>query len=170
MNKFYEMDMNKFYQDCCVFNEVAGNDEKLTLADFKNQQGYNMEECLEISEGISKNDAKEIFDGVLDNFVTNFGHLQRLEKLGFDVGKGMAAVALNNLFKYLEEHEMQRLQATVAHYEKQGVSVYPNFNTKHSLWAIKRKSDDKIMKPLSFAQVELGQFIPQNILTNGLEV
>ena len=163
-------DMNKFYEACCIFNEVAGNDTKLTLKDFKNQQEYNIEECQEISAGIKTNDAAEIFDGVLDTFVTNFGHLQRLAALGFDVEKGMAAVALNNLSKYIEGTDLERVTATIRHYSDKGISCYPAFNKKHDLYAIKRIDNNKVLKPVGFVSVELGQFIPENILKNGLEV
>jgi hypothetical protein len=162
-------DMNKFYEACCIFNEVAGNDKKLTLKDFANQQGYNMEECKEISDGIAANNAAEIFDGVLDNFVTNMGHLQRLKALGFDIEKGIAAVALNNLSKYIEDGEFDRVEATLQHYALKGVLCYVDFNKKHKLYAIKRKSDDKVMKPVGFVSVVLEQFIPEEILKNGLE-
>lgn len=163
-------DMNKFYEACCIFNEVAGNDKKLTLKDFANQQGYNMEECQEISAGIATNNAAEIFDGVLDNFVTNMGHLQRLKALGFDIEKGMAAVALNNLSKYIDVEDTDRLDATLAHYEAKGTPCYFEHNRRHSVYVIKRNSDDKVMKPVGFVSVILEQFIPEGILKNGLEV
>ena len=163
-------DMNKFYEACCCFNEVAGNDKKLTLKDFKNQQEYNMEECKEIQDGIDANDAKEIFDGVLDNFVTNFGHLQRLAALGFDVEKGMAAIALNNLSKYIADADVDLVNATIKHHSDKGISCYPEWNKKHRLYAVKRTDNNKILKPLNFISVELGQFIPADILKNGLEI
>ena len=163
-------DMNKFYEACCIFNEVAGNNKKLTLKDFENQQGYNMEECQEISAGIATNNVAEIFDGVLDNFVTNMGHLQRLKALGFDIEKGMAAVALNNLSKYIELEDTDRLDATLAHYAEKGIDCYFTYNNRHNLYVVKRKSDDKVMKPVGFVSVILEQFIPEDILKNGLEV
>lgn len=162
-------DMNKFYEACCIFNEVAGNNKKLTLKDFENQQGYNMEECQEISAGIATNNVAEIFDGVLDNFVTNMGHLQRLKALGFDIEKGMAAVALNNLSKYIDEYDKDRLWATFEKYKKEGVEVYREFNERHKLWAVKRTSDNKVMKPVGFVSVQLDQFIPEDVLKYGLE-
>ena len=158
-----EFTPDRLYVATCMFNEIAGNTQTIDLTNFQQQQKVLLEEVNEIQAGIDNNDLAEIVDGVIDTFVVNAGHWQRLELLGVDMQKAAKLIATNNLSKYVSPDDTEEIARTLEMYANKGAPVYTVHDKQYNRVAFKRIDTGKIMKPYSFTSVDISECIPEGL-------
>jgi len=99
-----------------------------------------------------------LLDGIDDVLVTSLGLIAKAEVLGYDVLGGLSAVAANNDTKYHDTED--EADKTVEMYKNKGEDVYKQYNEVYDVWVVKRKSDNKLLKPYNFVSVTLNEFLP----------
>jgi len=159
--------LNELYEDSCEFNEIAGNDKKLQLADFKLQADLIVEETYELIDGLANDSAVEVLDAAVDIAVVLSGLLQKLEALGFNVSTAMRDTAQNNLSKYpyvsnYEEDETLLLN-TASKYAEKGISVVRNVQDNRQVF--RNESTGKILKPANYVDNDLSEYCPAETLS-----
>lgn len=150
--------INDFASQCVDFNNIAGALREVSWEDFKNQQSRLLEEVNEITEALNSKDIVETLDGVVDVMVVSLGMAAKLAMLGVDVGEAFRRVAENNLSKFPKDE--QTAIDTVEFYktEKQTETYYTKSDCA-DCYVIRRKSDNKIMKPKGYQSVDLSDLI-----------
>lgn len=133
------------------FNKIGGN---LYDVDFKSialQLDLMQEEYLETVEAFDKKDNVELLDGAVDMVVIAFGLLQKLEVAGFDIATALNRVVANNISKYPHKTEALHFNS------EENIAI---LNTEFNRYVIKNKNQ-KIMKPINFVPVKLGDLVPK---------
>lgn len=153
-NKYNLADL---YEDTYVFNDLAGNTQKVSFADMKNQHKLILEEIGEITEAFDENDPVELLDGVVDSFVVLSGLASKLESLGFDVSKALAQTAENNLSKFPQSEKVA--MDTVDMYDAKGIKTMATFNQLYNAWVI-TDENGKVRKPTTFVDNDLSNCVP----------
>lgn len=152
------------------FNRSCGNiPEKLSYPDLlkaiKNQAERTVEEAKEIVDGAETDNRQEILDGAVDAFVTAVGSMLQVQATIGDVAGAIQAICDNNDLKYTDDRA--EAQEWLAWYESEYDpnklnDSYYICEAEHAgiLWfSIKRRSDNKIMKPPRHPKVNLSAFL-----------
>lgn len=143
------------------FNELAGKDQDYTYGAIASQVALIKEEAKELQEALDNNDPVELLDAVCDLYVVLNGLTQKLLNAGFDVAEAMQAVDDNNFSKFpATTTEVQ--QSKKWYKETKGVDVIIERNQKYGVYVLK-DSNGKVRKPSSFKDVELTDFVPDQI-------
>ena len=111
---------------------------------------------LALKQNINK---KELLDGVVDIAYTLFGLMQIAEQLGYDVFGALEAVCKNNDSKMCKT--IEEANETAVMYEEQGIAVDIRYNEQYDVFAVVRKSDNKLLKCKGYKSVVLDQFLPK---------
>lgn len=151
-------DIKEFTDKCYLFNKVAGKDNLFDKQSIQEQVNLIKEEVNETQEGLDNNDLMELADGAIDVLVTTLGLIQKLEALGIDMNKAASIIADNNLSKFTKDYRV--VESTIKHYMGKSEQVYPVFYNPEKLYAIKRLSDNKVMKPVGFVSADISSCIP----------
>ncbi len=156
-------DINDFFYQVWLFNKVAGNLETpKTDAELKatlqNQAERIDEEVKETLKAIELYEPVEILDGTIDTLVTAFGLLAKMQDI-VDTVEAAKRVCENNMSKIFTNHACA--EDTVAHYAAQGVDCYISSTTVDGVeyYAVRRLSDNKIMKPKDYKPVDLSDLV-----------
>lgn len=136
--------------------EAVGSDEY--FLSLWNQAERVREELNELYEAIAKRDIKGVVDAGLDLDVVVAGvnYLSKCDYTG-----GIDAVLSNNDLKI--STSLEEAEQTVEFYKAQNVETYINEyeGINSTLFTVKRKSDNKILKYENFPSVDLTPFVPQ---------
>lgn len=156
----------KYTQDVKKWNEVMQNaptpgDDEGTLAKILRQSAFVVEEANEIHDGAKEMDVQEMLDGHLDTRFVNDQIGVYLESLGIDLTKAWAEVCRSNNSKFSSDLVM--MNKSVDHYCDKGIDVEIVESPIEGTFVLKRLSDGKIMKPLSFSEPDLRRFIPKHL-------
>lgn len=163
-----EYSMNEFYNEVGAFNYLKGWNESVDYSPtvmyqlIEGQLLRIQEELKETFKAHSEKDDVEILDGAVDILVTAVGLIQLLSRTGTDVGGAMREVARNNLMKFIEV--LSEAEETRDYYKSKGedCEVHTAYtDDKGSIYAVLRKSDGKLMKPINHPRVELSKYLPQ---------
>lgn len=160
--------MNEFYNEVDAFNYLKGWNENADYSPatmpqlIEGQLLRIQEELKETFKAHSEKDDVEILDGAVDILVTAVGLVQLLSRAETDVLGAMQEVARNNLMKFTEV--LSKAEETRDYYKAKGEdcevhTVYTD--DKGSIYAVLRKSDGKLMKPINHPRVELSKYLPQ---------
>lgn len=149
----------KFYEDCIRFNDIGGKSKQCSWQDMRNQQKILQSEVTELTDGLNAEDQKETLDGILDVLVVAFGQLAKLREAGYDVDTAMQRVADNNLSKFIRGFDNPAVKATVEKYKQEDVAA--TYDTIYDCWVVKRSTDDKILKPVGFVDVDISDCLPE---------
>lgn len=162
-------DMNEFYNDVNAFNYLKGGwnenvDYSPTVMSqlIEGQLERIQEELEETFKAHSEKDDVEILDGAVDILVTAVGLVQLLARTETDVFGAMREVARNNLMKFTVD--ASKAEETRDYYKSKGEDcdvhiVYTD--DRGSIYAVLRKSDCKLLKPVNHPRVELSKYLPQ---------
>lgn len=104
-------------------------------------------------------DKKELLDGIADAQYTLFGLMQIAEQLGYDVEGALEAVCKNNDSKMCKT--IEEANETAVMYEEQNIAVDIRYNEQYDVFAVVRKSDNKLLKCKGYKSVVLDQFLPK---------
>jgi hypothetical protein len=153
-------DMEDFYYDVCLFNEIAGKSKAETKQDLLNQIKLIEEEVAETRAAIEQDNPVEILDGAVDVGVVLFGLMQQLENLGYRVKEAASVTCDNNLSKFPADAKVAH--NTVWHLvETADAGEYRcEFSTVGNVWVIKDQNN-KVRKPLGYVKNDLKEFVPQ---------
>lgn len=152
------MNLNTFEEKVRIFNHVCGSltdvdDTKLTL-----QLSLIKEELQELEEAFKVKDSVEVLDGIVDVLVTAVGFAQQLQTQGYDLSTAIQRVADNNLTKF-PKYAAVALES-VNYYVNIGVPAYYSFSDSAKAYVVKRDSDNKVIKPVGYTSVVLGDLVP----------
>jgi len=153
--------LDKFADNVFQFNEIAGNNTKVSIQDFKAQQKCLIEEVNEISEGLANSNLEKVLDGVVDVLYVAIGMLIKLEELGIDTEVALQRIGENNLSKF-PEYSKEISDKTFEQYKLQGVNLVENLAfTANYPNGIMVFTDDnsKIRKPYGFSSVTLNDLV-----------
>ena len=146
--------IQKAYEDVTKFNHIAGNLDKVDMKSIENQLNFIEEELYETFRAVGHGDQVELLDGACDLFVTVAGLLQKLDRMGYNVGKALTLVNENNLSKFpLVSDYLADDVGTITPKD-----VYTDI--QYSRWVFKRTSDGKVMKPTNFKAVDISACVP----------
>lgn len=159
--------LNKFIDKIDLMNfltkkEVTRNTPKEKILEaLKNQAKRVLEEAQEIVDACESGDIEGILDGIVDVQVTALPLIQMGEAYGFSVGDALIEVADNNLTKVTTS--LSIAEQTAHYYNEAGVDVY--IDEQHYMdriyYSIKRKADDKYLKPVGYQSVSLKKYLPE---------
>lgn len=153
--------LNEFSDDVYQFNEIAGNNTKTSVQDFKAQQKCLIEEVNEISEGLDKGDLEEVLDGVIDTLYVTIGMLHKLEELGVDTSKAMKRISENNLSKF-PAFSVEISDKTFEMYNLLGIPINVNHKfagSSQDKLMVVTDNNSKIRKPYGFKSVTLSDLV-----------
>jgi hypothetical protein len=102
---------------------------------------------------------KELLDGVVDIAYTLFGLMQIAEQLGYNVFGALEAVCKNNDSKFVKT--IEEANETAVMYEEQNIAVDIRYNEQYDVFAVVRKTDNKLLKCKGYKSVVLDQFLPK---------
>jgi len=156
MNKQYWM--NEAYRDNAIFNEMAGNDVKLTLKDLFAQEKLIAEEAKELKEALDENNPVEVLDAIIDLYVVIDGMTSKLEALGFDVSTALKQTIENNMSKFPVDDVI--VEQTIDNFDSQGIKTTAELHPVFKRWAIKDQNG-KIRKPINFVSNDLSNCLPE---------
>lgn len=146
--------IQKAYEDVTKFNHMAGNLGKVGMNSIEAQLSFITEELDETWKALEEGNNVELLDGACDLFVTVAGLLQKLDRMGYDIGKALALVNENNLSKF----------PLVSDYPVDDVgAITPKdvrTEIRYSRWVFKRISNGKVMKPTNFKAVDISACVP----------
>lgn len=126
----------------------------------RNQLKLIQDEVDELRESLSYKDNPEILKEVIDVAVTVAGFIGVLRAAGFQVSGGMEDVCDNNLSKILDNQE--EAESSVEVFKNQGIETYieESIYEGEAYYAVRRKGDGKILKPVSYKKVTLEKYVP----------
>jgi hypothetical protein len=149
---------NEIMQNAPIKGDVEG-----TIDRIERQSKFVVEEATEIQDGAILRDVQEMLDGFLDTRFVNDQIGVYLESLGVDLDAAWAEVCRSNNSKFSTDLEMMKKSAEAL--EVKGRSTNDKIVVQEScekgVYILKRTSDGKIMKPLTFSEPNLRQFIPK---------
>lgn len=156
-------DINDFFYQVWLFNKVAGNLElpktdKELQSTLQDQVARIKEEVEETQKAISVYEPVEILDGTVDILVTAFGLLAKMQDV-VDTVEAAKRVCENNMSKIFTNHA--DAEDTINYYKSQGVDCYISSSVVNDAeyYAVRRMSDNKIMKPMDFKAVDLSDLV-----------
>lgn len=148
------------------WNEVMQNapeagDVEGTIAKITRQSAFVVEEAKEIQDGAVANDIIEMLDGHLDTRFVNDQIGVYLESLGVNLKGAWKEVCRSNDSKFSTDLDM--MARSCAKFAEEGVEVHVVESPIPGVYVLKRHSDGKIMKPISFSEPNLRPFIPKQL-------
>lgn len=144
---------NEIMQNAPIKGDVEG-----TIDRIERQSKFLIEEATEVQDGAILRDVQDMLDGFLDTRFVNDQIGVYLESLGIDLDAAWAEVCRSNNSKFSTDLEM--LKRSVAKFYEEGVPVEIVESPEKGVYVLKR-DDGKIMKPLTFSEPNLRQFIPK---------
>ena len=160
-------DMQDMAEDVIKFNVMAKG--IATIYSPVSKQFYDrlkvqlkllQEEVDETLEAIDNKDNPEILKEAIDVGVVWMGMMGILRAAGFNIQQGMEDVCNNNLSKILnsEEEAKQSIEAL----KNQGTEAYIEevFYFGETYYALRRKGDNKILKPYNYRKITLEHCVP----------
>lgn len=156
------MSLNKFHASVVLFNTLAGRelstevDEKF-WSDIENQIGLVLEETTEMYNAVKDRNLVEVLDGYCDVFVTNTYVGEMLQAAGIDAEGGLHAVCQNNLSKIPKDifHAAESAEM----YGEGYVYVDRAVVNGEEYFPVKRREDNKLLKPKHYHKVHLDDFV-----------
>lgn len=142
------------------WNRIAGKEAPLKgslvwYEVIRKQAERLQEEVTELlDDGINDRNLNEILDATVDIDYVLKGLISMLQ---MDVEGAVEAVCDNNDLKFLDNH--QDALVNLAYWESRGEHCYIHNDVLTGKFAIKRVSDDKVMKPASHPKVDLTEFL-----------
>lgn len=153
--------LNEFSDNVYQFNEIAGNNTKLSIEDFQSQQRCLIEEVNEISEGLANKDVEEVLDGVIDTLYVVIGMLHKLEEMGINTSEAMKRIAENNLSKF-PTYSKELSDKTFEQYNLKGINIRSEIKyvglPRNEVLVFTDKNS-KIRKPYGFKSVTLKDLV-----------
>lgn len=118
------------------------------------------DEVEEAVEAVENADNPEVLKEAIDVGVVWMGMMGILRAAGLNIQQGMEDVCENNLSKILDDEE--EAKKSIAALEDQGVEAYIEevFYMGETYYAVRRKSDSKILKPYNYKKVTLEHCVP----------
>lgn len=150
--------LEELYADTFTFNDLAGNTNKLSLTDIKNQIKLIVEETTELKDAADVNDPVEVLDAVVDLYFVLNGLTSKLISLGFDVPKACKQTSDNNLSKFPVSEQVAI--NSIPFYKEKGVDPRYEFNESHQRYIIK-DHNNKVKKPLGYVENDLSNCVPE---------
>lgn len=160
-------DFQDMYDDVIKFNVLAKGIDPIYspvseqfYERLKIQLKLLKDEIIELEEAIEFKDNPEVLKEAIDCGVVWMGIMGILRSAGFDISQGLEDVCENNLSKILDSRE--EAEDSVEFQAKQGVESYIEevcFDGE-TYYAIRRKSDTKILKPENYKKVVLAHCVP----------
>lgn len=159
--------LNKFIDKIDLMNfltkkEVTRQTPKEEILEaLKNQAKRVLEEAQEIIDACESGDIDGILDGIVDVQVTALPLIQMGGAYGFNVGDALIEVADNNLTKVTTS--LSIAEQTAHYYNGSGIDVYIDEQAymDRIYYSIKRKEDNKYLKPLGYQSVSLKKYLPE---------
>lgn len=160
-------DFQDFYDDVITFNVMAKSIAPIYspksdefYSRLKQQLALVQEELNEAIEAIDNKDNPEVIKELIDVGVTWMGAMGVIRSAGFNIQQGMEKVCNNNLSKILDRKE--EADKSVEFHKERGVEAYIEevFYMGETLYAVRRKSDNKILKPYNYEKVTLEDCVP----------
>lgn len=151
-------DIEDYYHDVSVFNDIAGNLKDVTYDKLKAQARVLKEECQELVDGLNNDDKEEILDGAVDVVYVAFGVLQMLDKLGYNVVRAMLKTSENNLTKF--PRASNTAVESIDDHADNGVTVTATYNPYHECYVLK-DTNGKIRKPIGYVKNDLKDCLPK---------
>lgn len=156
----------QFESEVFAFNFFAGKmaaaeSEEQLKQDVRNALNRISEELTETFDAVDEGNWTKVLDGTVDQLVVVYGLLHKLNQNGFLTLEAQLQTSGNNLTKMTITREVA--EASVEEYAKQGIecSIVDASMPEQSIFVIKRKSDDKVMKPIGYVANELSKFVPE---------
>ena len=148
------------------FNFAVGNEPQVDnfFSQLKKQAQYLQEEVQEIIDACDAYDYVEALDGVVDCwYIREFMDDLCIEQ-GMRVGVARDLVCDNNDTKFTTQYTNAKL--TQEAYTEKGVECYiAEVDYEGKLYfTVRRKSDEKVLKPLTFIPVDLSGCIPEEMV------
>lgn len=147
---------NEIMQNAPIKGDVEG-----TIDRIERQSKFLIEEATEVQDGAILRDVQEMLDGFLDTRFVNDQIGVYLDSLGVDLDAAWAEVCRSNNSKFSSDLGM--LEASVQEFSRNGQAVSIVESPEKGVFVLKRDSDGKIMKPLTFSEPNLRQFIPKQL-------
>lgn len=152
------------------FNTIAGKirEDGMPIDEWwtslKNDMARVVEEVKETFSAIEEKDRLELLDGVCDIEYTLSKLKMEIISTGIDYNSAIEAVCNNNHSKHIEikdfSEDMERIIKSIELYGGTNeVYAYKAEYEGKEYVTIKRKSDDKVLKPEGFNPVVLEQFL-----------
>lgn len=157
---------NEFFEDCEVFNTVAGKGQVNSKLDLLQQLNLIKEELQETIDAVESEDYVATLDGYCDIMVTTAGFGQQLANLGMNILGALEAVAENNLTKFIPigNFGFEEAKATQLSFAQKGIKTVVEQNNQVERYIIKDENN-KIRKPLGYTSVNLTPFLPFRLLS-----
>lgn len=174
------VDFNKIAERVDIWNTIAGNetsDEKqleeqihlyMNLCYEESKEGFDAYR-LHPDGWVLDVNYNEVLDSAVDQFVVLSRLINLLAKRGFDIQKGFDRILDNNDSKYIDGYEgfggdvPDDVFATLHKYEKDGIKARAEYNNVFNKWVIKNDLTNKILKPIHFQAVDLGDLVPEDL-------
>lgn len=153
--------MEKFIAECYRFNECANKVGLASKKQLLEQLDLIKSELEETYAAVESRDFVGIIDGYADIGVTWVGFGQQLEMLGFNTRMALRDTAHNNLTKFIDVEDIERVYSSVKMYDEKGIKVKYDFNTDYGCYSLKN-SDNKVMKPYGFVPNDLSNCVPKD--------
>ena len=151
------------------FNRIAGklntdtllHDKDKMWVELQNSAKRVLEEAQEMYEAAMDRDLLEVLDGAVDVKYT-IGHTQiLLEMMNIDVISACDEICDNNLSKFTTSFNLA--DSTVNELNRYGEDSYGTscFYEDEYYYIVKRREDDKVMKPLGYKSPNISDYIPK---------
>lgn len=139
--------------------EITKDMHKRDILDaIENQAKRVLEEAQETIDACKAGDIEGVLDGIVDVQVTALPLISMGKAYGFDVDGALIEVADNNLTKVTTSYI--RAVESVAKYGEGSVYIDEQPYMDRIYFSIKRKSDDKYLKPVGYESVSLEKYLP----------
>ena len=168
------VDFNKIAERVGIWNAIAGNDVNdknslesqiqlyINLCHEEAVEGY----CAYTELGVNY---REVLDSAVDQFVVLSRLINLLDKRGFDIQKAFDRILDNNDSKYINGYEPACAKTpddvlhTLNNYGNRDVEARAEYNPVFNKWVIKNNLTNKILKPIHFKAVDLGDLVPEDL-------
>lgn len=134
--------------------------KEVIIEALKNQAKRVVEEAQEIVDACEAGDIEGVLDGIVDVQVTALPLIKMGEAYGFNIGGALIEVADNNLTKVTTSFKIA--VETAEKYGESYVYIDEQPYKDRIYYSIKRKEDDKYMKPVGYQSVCLRKYLPED--------
>lgn len=144
----------------CGNNEAYSSDSEEFWTKLSDQVARLKEEVLELEEATNNKALLGVLDGTVDVAVVNSGIIHLLEGANVDVDEAMDLVAVNNNSKFTKNRS--KAEIWQRYHQSMGTECYLKETNVGGLvyFAVRRSSDNKILKPKRFKAVDLKPCLP----------
>ena len=160
-------DMQDMYESVIKFNIMAKSIAPLYscrseefYTRLKQQLALVQEELNEALQSIENKDNPELIKELVDIGVVWMGAMGVMRSAGFQIQDAMEKVCENNLNKILDSKE--EAEESIKALAEKGVEAYIEevFYFGDTYYALRRKSDGKILKPYFFKKLDVSEYVP----------